>query len=63
VVERKSREDPINDIRKVENNIIDYRLPIDISNPGCEYQLLKSFGDSTRELNPSLPLDMTVGKG
>jgi len=32
-VERKSREDPIIDIRKVENHAIDYRLPIDSSNP------------------------------
>jgi len=38
-VERKRREDPIIDIRKVENNAIDYLLPIDSSNPeqqsGC----------------------------
>jgi len=31
---RKSREDPIIDMRKLENNAIDYRLPNDSSNPG-----------------------------
>jgi len=36
MVERKSREDPIIDIRKVENNAIDYRLAIDSSNPAYE---------------------------
>jgi len=28
-VERKSKDDPIFDERKVKNNAIDYRLPID----------------------------------
>jgi len=31
-VERKSKDDPIFDERKVKSNAIDYRLPIDISN-------------------------------
>jgi len=33
-VERKNREDPIIDKRKIENNAIDYRLRNDNSNPG-----------------------------
>jgi len=33
-VERKSKDDPIFDERKVKNNAIDYRLPIDSSNLG-----------------------------
>jgi len=37
-VKRKGRENPIIDIRKVDNNTIDYRLPIDSSNPACYYQ-------------------------
>jgi len=32
IVERKSKDDPIFDERKVKNNAIDYRLPIDSSN-------------------------------
>jgi len=33
IVERKSIKHPIIDIRKVENNAIDYRLPNDSFNP------------------------------
>jgi len=36
IVERKSREDPIIDIRKVGNIAINYRLPINSSNPRFE---------------------------
>jgi len=42
-VERKSREDPIIDIRKVENNAIDYRLPIDSFNPGSNPEQINFY--------------------
>jgi len=32
IVERKNKDDPIFDKRKVKSNAIDYRLPIDSSN-------------------------------
>jgi len=44
IVERKSKDDPIFDDRKVKNNAIDYRLPIDSSNLGRWRQNL-GFGD------------------